>query len=222
MNPHLTGSYLVVYQDKLTDFELDFNYKLEKGCNSGVFLRVSDLADPIRTGIEIALADTSGSGLSDSGAFAGLVAPDLNAQKPAGQPNHMTITAQGPEIRVVLNGSPVSSIQLDEWTAPGKRPDGSDHDFKKVAIAKLARTGYVGFKGVMGNCWFNQIRLKRLSPSGVSSPGTIAKEGLIESQVASRARGRAIRRNSAFRRARRSSGPVRPRAGRWQEVVLNQ
>ena len=54
LNPHRTGSYLVVYHEKLSDFELDFDYKLEKGCNSGVFLRVSDLADPIRTGIEVA------------------------------------------------------------------------------------------------------------------------------------------------------------------------
>jgi serine/threonine protein kinase/WD40 repeat protein len=176
LNPHLTGSYLVVYHEKLSDFELDFDYKLEKGCHSGVFLRVSDLTDPIRTGIEIALADTTGSGFNDSGAFAGLVAPEVNAQKPAGQPNHMTITAQGPEIHVVLNGSPVSSIRLDEWTTPGKRPDGSDHDFKKVAVASLARTGYVGFKGVMGNCWFNRVRLKKLSPGGVSSPGTIARK----------------------------------------------
>ena len=48
LNPHGTGSYLVVYHEKLSDFELDFDYKLQKGCNSGVFLRVGDLADPVR------------------------------------------------------------------------------------------------------------------------------------------------------------------------------
>ena len=86
----------------------------------------------------------------------------------------MTITAQGPEITVVLNGSPVSSINLDEWKVPGKRPDGSPHKFTNIAIARLARTGYVGFQDLKGNCWFNQIRLKKLSPGGISSPRSIA------------------------------------------------
>jgi serine/threonine protein kinase/tetratricopeptide (TPR) repeat protein len=174
LNPHGTGSYLVVYHEKLSDFELDFDYKLEKGCNSGVFLRVSDLADPVNTGIEVALDDTTAHGLGDSGALYSLVAPEMNAQYPAGQWNHMTITAQGPEISVVLNGSPVSNINLDEWTTPGKRPDGSDHKFRNIAVANLARIGYVGFQDLQGNCWFNHIRLRKLSPGGVSSPRTFA------------------------------------------------
>ncbi len=58
LNPHGTGSYLVVYEEKLADFELDFDYKLDKGCNSGVFLRVSDLTDPVRTGLEVQLSTT--------------------------------------------------------------------------------------------------------------------------------------------------------------------
>ncbi len=176
LNPHGTGSYLVVYEEKLSDFELDFDYKLEKGCNSGVFLRVSDLTDPVDTSIEVALDDKTGNPLENSGAIFGLVGTETNAQKPGGQTNHMTITAQGPEISVVLNGSPVSSIHLDEWTIAGKRPDGKNQRFKKVAIADLARSGYVGFQDLTGNCWFNQIRLKKLSPRGVSSPGTIAKK----------------------------------------------
>ena len=51
--------------------------------------------------------------------------PRVNAQKPAGEWNHMTITARGPKIEVALNGETVSEIDLDQWTEPGKRPDGS-------------------------------------------------------------------------------------------------
>ena len=36
----------------------------EQGCNSGVFLRVGDLNDPVNTGIEVALDDTTGSELT--------------------------------------------------------------------------------------------------------------------------------------------------------------
>ena len=62
LNPHGTGSYLVVHDTMVGDFVLQFDYKLSKGCNSGVFLRTSDLKNPVNTGIEVALDDTTGKG----------------------------------------------------------------------------------------------------------------------------------------------------------------
>jgi hypothetical protein len=160
LNPHGTGSYLVVYEKQLADFVLDFDYKLSKGCNSGVFVRTSDLKNPVNTGIEVAIDDTTGSGRHDPGAFYDLVAPTENAQKPAGEWNHMTITAKGPRMEVVLNGTRVAAINLDEWNEPGKRPDGSRHKFTGVAIGKLPRTGYVGFQDHGKDCWFKNIKVR--------------------------------------------------------------
>ena len=160
LNPHGTGSYLVVHATQLGDFVLDFDYKLSKGCNSGVFVRASDLKDPVNTGIEVALDDTTGSGRHDPGALYDLVAPSENAQKPAGEWNHMTITALGPKITVVLNEKEVSTINLDEWNEPGKRPDGSRHKFSGVAIGKLPRIGYIGFQDHGRDCWFKNVKIK--------------------------------------------------------------
>jgi hypothetical protein len=161
LNPHRSGSYLVVYDQKLGDFVLDFDYKLTEGCNSGVFLRVSDLNNPVQTGIEVALDATRRGDDRDTGAFYGLVPPTVYAQKPVGEWNHMTITAQGPNLAVSLNAIEVSSINLDLWTLPGKRPDGSDHRFKDRAFAGIARTGYLGFQDLGGECWFKNIILNR-------------------------------------------------------------
>ncbi len=179
LNPHNSGTYLVVYDEKLGDFELDFDYKLTKGCKSGVFLRVSDLTNPIHTGIEVALDDAIGigNGKHDTGAFFDLVAPVENAQKPAGQINHMTITAIGPKISVVLNEKEVSTIDLNQWNEPGKRPDGSSHKFDNVAIGKLPRTGYVGFQDQNGDCWFSRIRMRKLSPTAAWPSRTVAGRG---------------------------------------------
>jgi hypothetical protein len=160
LNPHGTGSYLVVHETKVGDFVLDFDYKLSKGCNSGVFLRTSDLKDPVNTGIEVALDDTTGNGLHDPGALYDLVAPSENAQKPAGEWNHMTITAFGPKITIVLNGKEVATINLDEWNEPGKRPDGTSHKFRGVAIGKLPRIGYIGFQDHGSDCWFKNVKIK--------------------------------------------------------------
>ena len=75
LNPHGSGGYIVVHEKPIADFVLDFDYKLSKGCNSGVFLRVGDLKDPVMTGLEIAIDDTKGTGLHDTGAFYDLVPP---------------------------------------------------------------------------------------------------------------------------------------------------
>jgi hypothetical protein len=172
LNPRGTGSYLVVYEQKLGDFILEFDYKFTRGCNSGVFLRVGDLDNPVNTGIEVSLQDTAGTDFDDPGAIFGVVAPSVNAQKPAGEWNHATITAKGPVIAVSLNGADVARINLDEWTVPGKRPDGTDHTFKGLAIASLPRTGYLGFQDLVGDCWFKNIKLKtRPSPADRSDGG---------------------------------------------------
>jgi hypothetical protein len=162
LNPHGSGGYIVVHEKPHGDFVLDFDYKLSPGCNSGVFIRVSDLNNPVMSGIEVAIDDTTGTDMHSPGAFYDLVAPRVNAQKPAGEWNHMTITAKGPKIDVVLNGEAVSTINLDQWPEPGVRPDGSKHKFAKVAIKDLPRTGYLGFQDHGKDCWYKNVKLKEL------------------------------------------------------------
>ena len=162
LNPRKSGGYIVAHEKPHGDFVLDFDYKLSKGCNSGVFIRVGNLKDPIMTGIEVAIDDTTGNGLHDPGAFYDLVAPRVNAQKPQGEWNHMTITAKGPKIEIALNGETVSKINLDEWTEPGKRPDGSTHKFGKVVVKDLPRSGYFGFQDHGQDCWYKNVKLKDL------------------------------------------------------------
>ncbi|MDX2037736.1 MAG: DUF1080 domain-containing protein [Isosphaeraceae bacterium] len=162
LNPHRSGGYLVVHEKTYGDFVLDFDYKLSPGCNSGVFIRVNDLKKPVQTGLEIALDDTKGHGYHDTGAFYDLVPPKKNAQKPAGEWNHMTITANGSVIDVVLNGERVSSIDLDSFDRPGKRDDGSDHKFKGITIKELGRSGHLGFQDHGGDCWYRNVRIKSL------------------------------------------------------------
>jgi hypothetical protein len=162
LNPHRSGGYIVMYEKPVGDFILDFDYKISQGCNSGVFLRVGDPKDPVMTGLEVAIDDTKGTGLHDPGAFYDLVPPRVNAQKPAGQWNHMTITARGPKIGVSLNGEEVSRIDLDQWTEPGKRPDGSTHKFGKVVIKEFNRPGYLGFQDHGQDCWYKNVKLNGL------------------------------------------------------------
>ncbi len=162
LNPHKSGGYIVVHEQKHEDFIVDFDYKLSKGCNSGVFIRVGDLKDPVMSGMEVAIDDTKGRGFHDSGALYDLVEPRVNAQKPLGEWNHMTITARGPQIDVMLNGETVSKIDLDAWDKPGTRPDGSKHKFANVAMKSMIRGGYLGFQDHGQDCWYKNVKIKNL------------------------------------------------------------
>jgi len=162
LNPHGSGGYIVVHDRPHGDFVLDFDYKLSKGCNSGVFIRVGDLKNPVYTGLEVAIDDTKGIGLHDSGAIYDLVAPKANTQKPLGEWNHMTITAKGPIVEVALNGETVTKIDVDQFAEPGKRPDGTSHKFK-VAIKDLPRSGYFGFQDHGQDCWYKNVKIKDLN-----------------------------------------------------------
>ena len=163
LNPHGTGSYLVVHETKFGDFVLDFDYKLTKGCNSGVFIRVERLERPGQHRHRSRARRHDGhTACTIPAHLYDLVAPKENAQKPAGEWNHMTITARGPKMTVTLNDKEVSTINLDEWNEPGKRPDGSSHKFDNVAIGKLPRTGYFGFQDHGSDCWFKNVKIKEL------------------------------------------------------------
>jgi hypothetical protein len=54
-------------------------------------------------------------------------------------------------------------LNLDEWDAAGKRPDGSAHRLTKVAVKDLPRMGAIGFRDDHGSpVWYKNIKLKPL------------------------------------------------------------
>jgi WD40 repeat protein len=165
LNPHGSGSELIVYEKPVDNFHLELDYRLTAGGSTAVFFRVGNLNNPVKTGLAVALSDTTGTGLTDSGAILGLVAPRVNAQKPAGAWNHLTIRAQGESVVVIVNGKPVSEIHLDDWHVTGRRPDGTPIATKPqaaIAIRDLPRSGHLGFQDRGAHCWFKNVVLLTL------------------------------------------------------------
>ena len=141
------GAYL--WADKqYGDFALDLEFKIPKGGNSGVFVRVKDKNHPVRTGIEVQISDCHGKkrvGAHDCGGIIGTIGPTKNMAKPAGQWNRMIVTCQGKRLQVQFNGEQVVDVQLDK-TSRRDRP----------------LVGYVGLQDHGKNLWFRNIRLKVL------------------------------------------------------------
>lgn len=154
------GGYLRSLE-QFGDFALACEAMVDKGVNSGVFVRWSDVGDPVNTGIEVQVIDSAGKpkpNKHDSGALYDLVAPTVNPMKPAGEWNRYVITCMGPDIRVRLNGVSVAQIDLSHYTRPGKNPDGTGNKFK-YAMAALPRRGYIGLQNHGGSVWFRNLRI---------------------------------------------------------------
>ena len=166
LNPH-PCDYMLVHEKQWGDFLLSVDVKLSAGCNSGIFFRTSPLKpkpgkDVGWNGIEIAIDDTRTSGMHDTGAIYDLVRPVRNAMKPAGQWNRILLTCRKNLISINVNGEPVTRMNLDEWTEPGKRPDGSNHKFSEIAYRDHPRKGYLGLQDHGRNCWYRNIKLRVL------------------------------------------------------------
>src|SRR5258708_6291914 len=165
LNPH-PCDYMLVYDSQLETYVLALDFKITAHCNSGIFVRTMPLTrrggkDVGYNGIEIAIDDTKSAGYVDTGAFYDLVKPRKNAMKPVGEWNHIVITSDRNRMSVMLNGEPVSQIDLDEWRKPNKRPEGSAHKFD-VAYKDHPRKGYIGLQDHGSDCWFRNIKLKRM------------------------------------------------------------
>jgi sugar phosphate isomerase/epimerase len=143
------------------NFVLDFEFKLDKNTNSGIFLRMQD-----RNWLpwaEVQILDSNGLPLSKEvcGAIFDIKEPAVNAVKPAGQWNRMTIWADHSKICVVLNNKQVINIDLKDWKDAHKNPDGTKNKFN-IAYKDLPQKGYIGFQNHGSPVWYRNIKIKEL------------------------------------------------------------
>lgn len=167
LNPHKCGDYMLIHEKQWDNFVLALDFKISKGCNSGVFVRTFPLTprpgkDVGFNGIEVQVLDSTTAGFHDTGAIYDLVKPAKNTMKPAGEWNHMVITCNKNIITVEVNGAQVTRMDLDEWPTVGKRPDGSMHKFD-FALKDHPRKGYIGLQDHGSPCWYKNIKLKPLN-----------------------------------------------------------
>jgi len=157
------GGYLYTLE-QFEDFELELEFRTEPKVNSGIFFRWSDLEDPVHTGLEVQILDTCGQEpltRHHCGALYGLVAPEMDAARPAGEWNQMILLCKGPFVELDLNGQRVLDVDIDQWDMPGVNPDGSANKFK-YAWKDMSKCGYLGLQDHGGRIWFRNIRIREL------------------------------------------------------------
>ncbi|TWU26755.1 hypothetical protein Pla52o_06090 [Novipirellula galeiformis] len=167
MQPYKSGGYLIVHEKQFGDFILKCDVKMPETCNSGIFFRVEDLANPVHTGFEAQIATGNGVGVHDFGAIYDIVPTTKNASKGPGQWNHVEIKCEGAEVSIKINGELVSQLDADELDQPGEREIAGDHKFKlngkSRAIKDFARVGYLGFQDHGHPVWYKNVKLLPLN-----------------------------------------------------------
>jgi alpha-3'-ketoglucosidase len=166
INPHNAGAYMMVYEEPWENFILVLDFKISPHCNSGILLRTTPLKaypgwDVGYNAIEVQIFDSKEAGYYDTGAIYDLSKPSKQAMKPVGEWNHIEIKCDKGLIDVVLNGEHVNHVDLDQFTQPYLRPDGTKHKFG-FAYKYHPRLGYIGLQDHGADCWFKNIRLKPL------------------------------------------------------------
>ena len=151
------------------DFLLDLEFKTAPGTNSGVIVYCSDPKNWIPKSVEIQIADDFsdkwGKAQADfrCGAVFGHVPPSARLVKPPGEWNKMTIEARGQHLKVWLNGTLASEMDMAKWTSAKKNPDGSNIPaWLSTPLAEMPTKGRIGFQGKHGDAtiWFRNIRIK--------------------------------------------------------------
>lgn len=162
INPRRIGAYLLITEEQYGNFVLKLDFKLPPEGNSGVFLRTNPLMpkkdfEMWENAIEVQLLDGDTTTVHDTGAFYDLVAPSKNNLK-RGEWNTIEIRCDGSLMSAKLNGELVSEIDLDEYTEPYRRPDGTEHKFK-AAFKDHPRRGHIGLQDHGDETWIKNIKL---------------------------------------------------------------
>jgi hypothetical protein len=156
------------------NFAVDLEFKTAPGTNSGVIVYCTDLKDWIPNSVEIQIADDFAEQWAKApktwqcAAIFGRLAPSKSVVKKPGQWNRMTITCRGPIIDVVLNGQPVTRVDMRKWTSAKKNPDGSEiPPWLSRPLAELATKGHIGLQGKHAGApiYFRNVKIKQLQPA---------------------------------------------------------
>ena len=133
------------------DFEIEFDYRVEKGGNSGFYFHVGDKSDPVAKGIEVQIYDSHAGGKDrkltdhDSGGIIPGIPPTRNAAKPAGEWNRIAVLCRGKDVTVRLNGEVVNEVKLDD-----------------PRIQDRPKSGHIGFQDHALPLALRKIRIRKL------------------------------------------------------------
>jgi len=160
------GGADLITREQYDDFELEYEWKVSPGGNSGVFYNVAETDGPAwHTGPEIQVLDDSGhpdgrNPKTSAGSLYALFAPnELKKTHPIGEFNQSRVRIKGNHVEHWLNGAKIleyelGSQQLVEAIRNSK--------FRDMPRFMKEEKGHIAFQHHGQEVWFRNIRVKKL------------------------------------------------------------
>ncbi|ACB76635.1 3-keto-disaccharide hydrolase [Opitutus terrae] len=171
----------LITRGEYQDFELELEWKVSFGANSGIMYGVTEAAtETYWSGPEMQINDdphhpdglqpkTSAGGLYD------LIGPsDRGAFKPTGDYNHIRIVSRSGHVEHWLNGIRVVAY---EWDSPELRALIQQTKFAQAPLFMKQRRGHIALQSEGDEVWFRHIRIRRLSPDASDKRTSAADAG---------------------------------------------
>jgi hypothetical protein len=162
----------IIYDKKLTNFELSLEWKIGEGGNSGIFILGQEIPnEPIyKSSPEMQILDNDKhpdallgvDGNRKAGSLYDLIPAKPQNTKPAGEWNQAGILCyQG---TVVFKSNGVNVVEFHLWTEDWKKMvTGETSKFKDWEwFVNPAKEGYIGLQDHGNDVWFRNIKLKEM------------------------------------------------------------
>jgi hypothetical protein len=155
----------IVTRAKFNDFELELEWRISEGGNSGIFFWSSEEFDHVwQSAPEMQVLDDerhpdARTPAHRAGANYGLHVPSVSAARPAGEWNHVRIVAVANHVEHWLNGEKIVEYEI-----------GSEDWRRRVAASKFIempgygryRRGHIALQDHGDRVWYRNIRIREL------------------------------------------------------------
>jgi hypothetical protein len=163
----------LITREEYEDFELELDWKVASGANSGILYGVSEAGtETFWSGPEMQINDDPNhpdglQAITSAGALYDLIPPnDLKRLKPTGEYNHVRIVSHGGHVEHWLNGAKI--LEYD-WDSSAIRDAIGRTKFATAPLFMKHRKGHIALQSEGDEVWFRNIRIRRL-PAGAMGP----------------------------------------------------
>jgi len=155
----------LVSDQQYSSFELELEWKVAPGANSGIFYWANEgTAEIYENAPEDQILDNIGSPgttpMNAAGALYDLYPAPLSAVKPVGEWNQVRIVVHGAKVQQWLNGVKYVDVNFDSKEMRDKI---AATKFKQWLTFGKSRRGHLGLQSHGGTVWFRAIRIKDFS-----------------------------------------------------------
>ena len=152
--------------DIYNNFELELEWKVPDGGNSGIFYFATEEGDYIwQSAPEMQVLDNKKHSdgkntLTSAGALYAMIAPTKSVVNPVGEFNQVRIKVKDNHVEHWLNGTKVVEYEYQSdamWDLVAKSK------FNTMPLFAKASEGHIGIQGDHGEIWYRNIRIRKLN-----------------------------------------------------------